>query len=220
MVTGANRGLGLAVAARLVAAGHRVVVTARNGDDARRVTAELGPPAEPAELDVLSAESVDAARDQVGPVDILVSNAGALCDAGMQPSTVSLDLVQRHLAVNTLGAWRVIQAFLPGMTARGWGRVVIVSSGTSTFTNGIFPGTPCYSVSKVALNALTVMLAEETRGTGVLVNAVNPGRVRTRMMPRAEVTPEEAALDVAWVAEMDDGAPTGKLFRSRQVVGW
>jgi NAD(P)-dependent dehydrogenase (short-subunit alcohol dehydrogenase family) len=84
---------------------------------------------------------------------------------------------------------------------------------------GYKPQAPAYSASKVALNAITVLLAQATRGTGVLVNAVSPGRVRTRMLPDAERTPQEAALGVAQVALLPD-APTGVFFRDGHIIPW
>jgi len=220
LVTGANRGLGEAVAAGLHRLGLRVVVAAREAAAAREVADRLGANAVPVALDVTEDGTIRAAFQRVGPVDILVNNAGVLLDAGARPSSVPLDLVERELATNTLGAWRVAQAFLPGMLAEGWGRIVNVSSGTGSFSNGIFAGTPGYSVSKAALNALTVMLAEETRGTGVLVNAVNPGLVRTRMRPGAEQAPEAAAEGVIRAATLPDDGPTGAFFRGSRVISW
>jgi NAD(P)-dependent dehydrogenase (short-subunit alcohol dehydrogenase family) len=220
LVTGANRGLGRAIAAALYALGHRVVITARIEYDACEAASTLGEDVIGVELDVTAAGGARAAHERVGPVDILINNAGVLLDLGMRPSCVPLELVERHLATNTLGPWRVSQAFLPDMLAKGWGRIVMVSSGTAAFSHGIFPGTPGYSLSKTALNALTVMLAEEVRGSGVLVNAVNPGLVRTRMRPDAERSPEDAAEDVAWAATLPDDGPTGMLLRSRRVVAW
>ncbi|GLY85119.1 SDR family NAD(P)-dependent oxidoreductase [Actinoallomurus iriomotensis] len=220
LVTGAGRGLGAAVAAGLHALGHRVIVAARTEDDAHRVAGALGDGAVGVGLDVTASGAADSVRGRVGPVDILVNNAGLLLDAGTLPSTVPLELVERQLATNTLGAWRVCQAFLPAMLDRKWGRIVMVSSGTGMFSNGIFPGTPGYSVSKAALNALTVALAEETRERGVLVNAVNPGLVRTRMRPDAATSPEDAARHVVWAAVLPDGGPTGRIFRARRPVDW
>ena len=220
LVTGAGRGLGQAVAAALHAAGLRVVVAARVAADAGKVAAGLGPGAVPVGLDVTDEHSVRAAHRRVGAVDILVNNAGVLLDAGHRPSVVPLELVEREFATNTLGAWRVTQAFLPGMLARGWGRIVNVSSGTASFSNGVFAGTPGYSASKTALNALTVMLAEETRGRGVLVNAVNPGLVRTRMMPGAQRSPQEAARDIVSAATLPDDGPTGTFLRADRPIPW
>ena len=220
LVTGANRGLGRAVATRLSETGHRVVVAARSAADASRAAASLPGPAVGVALDVTDPSGVRAVRDRIGPVDILVNNAGVLLSAGQRPSTVSLDAVRGELETNTLGSWRVSQAFLPDMVAAGWGRVVMVSSGAGSFAHGVFAGTPGYSLSKAALNALTVLLATETRDTGVLVNAVNPGRVRTRMMPAATTTPEDAAADVVWAATLADDGPTGTLLRGRRPVAW
>lgn len=75
-------------------------------------------------------------------------------------------------------------------------------------------------MSKVALNGLTTMLAAQTAGTGVLVNAVNPGQTRTRMMPTAPRSAAEAALDIAHAATLPDDGPTGVLLRGAQPVPW
>ncbi|MFF3323756.1 SDR family NAD(P)-dependent oxidoreductase [Streptomyces sp. NPDC002889] len=220
LVTGGNRGLGLAVAALLHAQGHRVVVAAREEEAARKTAASLGEGALGVALDITDADSVARAVDSTGPVDILVNNAGVQLDWGKAPSAIGLELVERTLQVNLLGSWRVAQAYVPLMVRAGWGRVVNVSSGTGTFTIGIAPQCPAYSVSKASLNALTVMLARETEGSGVLVNAVNPGLVRTRMRPEAEQSPEAAAEAVAHAANLPDDGPSGVLFRRDAVVGW
>ncbi|MFG1706556.1 SDR family NAD(P)-dependent oxidoreductase [Nonomuraea sp. M3C6] len=220
LVTGANRGLGRAVCDALAALGHRVVVAGRHKGSVQRVAAELGGDALAVVLDVTDDESVRRCLEQVETVDILVNNAGVLLDGGTSPASVPLDLVERHFQVNTLGAWRVSQAYLPGMLKQGWGRIVMVSSGVGAFSNGLFAGAPAYSVSKAALNAVTVLLAEEARDCGVLVNAVNPGRVRTRMYPNAEQTPRDAAVDIAWAATLPDDGPTGAFLRSRRRIPW
>ncbi|WP_030019003.1 SDR family NAD(P)-dependent oxidoreductase [Streptomyces monomycini] len=203
LVTGANRGLGLAVATELARRGHRVLFAARDGAAAGR-----------AAPDAVRA----AAAGQ--PVDILVNNAGVLSDWGTAPSAADLDGVRHSLEVNLLGAWRVTQAFLPGMVERGWGRVVNISSGAASFAYGPSPQCPGYTASKVALNALTTMLAEEVKGTGVLVNAINPGLVRTRMQPQAEQAPEEAARHIADAATLADDGPSGVFLRRDTVIDW
>jgi NAD(P)-dependent dehydrogenase (short-subunit alcohol dehydrogenase family) len=220
LVTGANRGLGLATSMCLHEMGHPVIVTARDAGAAAGAAASIGAGARSLALDVTDEASVRAAKTRAGTVDILVNNAGVLLDWGCSPSSISLDLADRELAVNLLGAWRVSQAFLPGMLSRGWGRIVMISSGAGVFSNGLFPHAPAYSLSKSALNALAVLLAAETRGRGVLVNAVNPGLVRTRMRPDAERLPEAAAKDVAWAATLPEDGPTGVLFRGRHVAPW
>jgi NAD(P)-dependent dehydrogenase (short-subunit alcohol dehydrogenase family) len=217
LVTGATRGIGKAVAARLVRLGYRVVVGARQRAAAREVAEELG--AVGLALDVTDADSVQEARDAVGHVDILVNNAAILLDDGSPISSIEPALLTRHVAVNAAGALLVTQAFLPGMLARGWGRVTMLSSENGTL-RAMQPEAPAYSVSKVGLNAITVLLAREVEGTGVLVNAVSPGRVRTRMLPSGDRTPEEAAVGVVAVATLPDGGPNGLLFRDGRPIDW
>ncbi|GAB2721443.1 SDR family NAD(P)-dependent oxidoreductase [Kitasatospora kifunensis] len=220
LITGANRGLGLAVAAELRERGLRVVVTARDEAEARATARDLGPEVRGHALDVTDQQTVDRAREEIGPVDVLVSNAGVLLDSGSDPLSVSLDLVRQTFSVNLLGSWRVAQAFVPDMVRRRWGRVVLVSSGTGSFSRGLFAGSPGYSLSKAALNGLTQLLAGQTREFGVLVNAVNPGPTRTRMMPNAQRTAEEAARDIADAATLPDGGPTGTFRRGELTFDW
>ncbi|MEU0412864.1 SDR family oxidoreductase [Streptomyces griseorubiginosus] len=220
LVTGAARGLGLAVATALHGLGHRVLAGVRDERDGGRVAAGLGGDAVPLVLDVTDAASVARAARAAGPVDVVVNNAGVQLDWGTRPSSVALDTVADTFAVNLFGAWRVSQAFVPGMVERGWGRVVMVSSGAGSFTNGIAAQCAGYSVSKAALNALTATLGAELDGTGVLVNAVNPGLVRTRMRPDAPQSPEEAAEAVVHAALLPDDGPTGVLLRRGAVIGW
>jgi NAD(P)-dependent dehydrogenase (short-subunit alcohol dehydrogenase family) len=220
LITGANRGLGHAVAAELHHRGLQVVVTARDADDAAKAAAEIGPGVSSCQLDVTDPDTVRRAADRLEPVDVLVCNAGVLLDAGHQPLTVPTELVERTLTVNLLGGWRVAQAFVPGMVRRGWGRVVFVSSGTGSFTAGLWAQAPGYAVSKLAVNGLTTMLAAQTRDTGVLVNAVNPGRTRTRMMPTAERAAVDAAVEIADAATLPDDGPSGVFLRGGQIAGW
>jgi NAD(P)-dependent dehydrogenase (short-subunit alcohol dehydrogenase family) len=220
LVTGAGRGLGLVTAKHLHELGYQLIVTARDGTDANVAAASLGAGVRGFGLDVTSDASVREALRAAGPVDVLINNAGVLLDWGTMPSATDLGVAGRALAVNLFGAWRMSQAFLPGMLERGWGRVVMVSSGTGSFSNGLFTGAPAYSLSKVALNALTVLLAQETRGRGVLVNAVNPGLVRTRMRPDAPRPPEEGAQVIARAVTLPDDGPSGVLLRSDGVAPW
>ena len=199
LVTGANRGLGAAVADTLEARGLRVLRAARDGSG-------------DIELDVTDEAGVRAAAAAAGPVDVLVNNAALLLDEGTSPLTVPAVDVERAFAANAVGPWRVCQAFVPGMRERGWGRVVNVSSGAGSFAHGLWTGAPAYAASKAALNALTVMLADELRGTGVLVNAVSPGLVSTRMAPYASTSPAQAAGPVADLATLPDDGPTGGFF--------
>ncbi|GAA3105259.1 SDR family oxidoreductase [Nonomuraea salmonea] len=121
LITGANRGLGHATAAELRRRGLRVIVTARDGDAAAEAAARIGPDVRAHPLDVTDPDAAGRAAARLGAVDVLVCNAGVLLDAGDDPLAVPLDVVERTLAVNLLGGWRVAQAFVPGMVKRGWG---------------------------------------------------------------------------------------------------
>jgi len=215
LVTGANRGIGRAIAQHLVGAGLRVLVGARDPQAGERAAAELGAAGALA-LDVADEASVRAAADAAGDVDVLVNNA-AILDEGEDVLTQDAARVDALVETNLVGPWRTIRAFVPGMVERRWGRVVNVSSGAGSFANGLWPAAPAYSVTKAGLNALTVVLAARTRGSGVLVNAADPGVVGTRMAPYASTSPEEAAAPIARLALLpDDGPHGGFWYRGRE----
>ena len=230
LVTGANRGIGFEIARQLARLGDQVVLGARDpglgSEAAERIGREGAGGVRATELDVTKGRSIDAARSMVesefGRLDILVNNAAILLDEGRVPSSTSLGGVRSTLETNLLGAWRVCQAFVPGMKERRYGRIVNVSSGTGSFEElGGSTYAPAYSVSKAALNALTATLAYELVRYNVLVNAVCPGWVRTRMGGEgAPRSPEEGADTAVWLATLPDGGPTGGYFRDRRRISW
>lgn len=230
IVTGANRGIGRAIAAGLAERGLTVLLAARDTSSAQPVADGLraaGRRAEPVPLDVTDQRSVDALRDRVastyGRLDVLVNNAGAFYDQDQLPATEDLATVEGALAVNLVGPWRLCQAFLPLLRRGGHGRIVNLSSGLGTFgeTGPRDASAPAYSVSKAALNMLTAKLAAELRGSGILVNAANPGWVRTDMGgPAAPRTPEQGADTPIWLATLPDDGPTGGIFGDRRPIPW
>jgi NAD(P)-dependent dehydrogenase (short-subunit alcohol dehydrogenase family) len=139
--------------------------------------------------------------------------------AGIRGSNVDLHLVKVIMETNYYGPWRMIQAFLPLLAESDDGRIINISSGLGALDSldGNHPG---YSQSKAALNALTVSFARELQGDGILVNAVDPGWVRTRMGgPNAPRTVEQGADTIVWLATTDHGM-TGKFFRDRKEIPW
>ena len=216
-MTGANRGIGLAVAELLVEQGLEVVIAGR--DEASIGEAADGIGAVPLRLDVRDDAAVRAAAARIGGVDVLVNNA-AILDEGQDPISEDDERVLTLVDTNLLGAWRTCRAFLPGMLAGGWGRIVNVSSGAGSFGAGLWPAAPAYSVSKAGLNALTVILAERLRGSGIKVNAADPGTVKTRMAPYADRTPQQAAEHIARLALLPDDGPTGGFFHEGRPVPW
>ena len=224
LVTGANRGIGLEVCRQLAAQGLRVVLTGRG--DARAGAQEAirlrrdGLDVTGVALDVTDAASIHACAQAVGPVDVLVNNAAILIgeDADLLETTV--DEFRTTFETNVFGVLAVCQAFVPGMVARGYGRVVNVSSAAGQLSSmGTYA--PAYSVSKTALNALTAQLAAAVKGSGVLVNAVNPGWVRTRMGGKAAPRPVEQGADtIVWAATLPPSGPTGRFLSDRREIAW
>ncbi|MFB7934060.1 SDR family NAD(P)-dependent oxidoreductase [Streptomyces sp. NPDC056039] len=213
LVTGANRGLGAAIAEGLAGQGVRVWRGVREG----------GGTARDVRLDVRDEESVTAAvrriLDEDGRIDILVNNAG-ITDGKQAPATADLGVAAHVWDTNVLGAWRCAQAVVPGMVAAGYGRIVNIGSTLGALALMDRPTEPGYRVSKAALNALTRLLAAELAGTGVLVNAASPGWVRTDMSPTATRGPAEGADTPVWLATLPDDGPTGGFFRDREPLAW
>jgi len=175
-------------------------------------------------MDVSNPRTITQARwtlaQRLGPIDIVVNNAAILLHESSGGLDIPLDDYRRTFDTNVFGAIEVCRAFVPDMVKRRYGRVVNVSSGVSQFSR-ISTYAPAYTMSKVALNALTKILAETYRGDGILVNCVDPGWVRTDMggsdAPRSV---EQGANTIVWLATLPDNGPTGGFFRDRQRIEW
>jgi NAD(P)-dependent dehydrogenase (short-subunit alcohol dehydrogenase family) len=226
VVTGANRGIGREVVSSLAREGYLVVLGAR--DEARGRAAAEGLGGEAAgvvarALDVADDASVRAAaewlRDGPGRCDALVNNAAIDYDTDARATTADLDRVHRAMETNLYGAWRTALAFLPLLRRSPHPRLVNVSSGGGSISE-MGAGTPAYSVSKAALNALTRILAAELRADRVLVNAVCPGWVATDMGGPGGRPVAEGAASVVWAVLLDDDGPTGGFFRDGRPVAW
>ncbi|WP_427165419.1 SDR family oxidoreductase [Streptomyces sp. C1-1] len=226
VVTGANRGIGYEVVRQLADRRYRVVLGSRDLDKGRAAAARLDPGGErvtAVRIDVADAASVVAMADRVtgeqGRVDVVVNNAAILYDTWAQARSADLAEVQQALDTNLFGAWRVTQALLPLLRRSRHARVVMVSSEAGSL-HAMSGGTPAYSVSKAALNALTRLLAGELGPDGVLVNAVCPGWVATDMGGRGGRPVAEGAAGVVWAATLPDGGPTGGFFRDGEPLAW
>ena len=228
LVTGANRGLGFETACQLLAKGLVVVLAGRDIDALERARGTLGADdrgrAVPLQLDVTNVETISAARraigEQVGSVDVLVNNAALLLGESDHVLAISADDYRRTFETNLFGIVEVCRVFVPPMARAGYGRVVNVSSGAGQLAT-MSSYAPAYSTSKAALNAFTRILADTYRGDGVLVNAVDPGWVRTDMGgPSAPRSPQEGADTIVWLATLPDSGPTGGFFRDRGAIAW
>lgn len=226
VVTGATQGIGLEVCRQLLERGYQVVLTGRTQPRIDEAMAELGSPEglEGHVLDVASQSSIDAFYQWFfsthAQLDVLVNNAGRTY-GGYEKEMEEIDdaLLSEAIDNNALGAWRMMQAVLPKMNARGYGRIVNVSSGMGALED-MGTGAIAYRVSKTALNALTRQAAHAARGD-VKVNVVCPGWVRTAMGgEHAHRSVEEGAAGIVWGATLPENGPNNGFFRDGEPIAW
>lgn len=226
VVSGGNRGIGLEVVRQLGHEGFATVLGSR--DPGRGEAAAGGLRREGLEpivmaLDVADDESVAAlaarVRDEFERCDVLVNNAAIHYDIGQRGASADLAIVREAFETNVLGAWRLVEALLGLLRRAPHGRIVNVSSqGGSLASMG--GGTPAYSVSKAALNAMTRVLAGELDAGGILVNAVCPGWTATDMGGAGGRPVGQGAASVVWAALLPDDGPTGGFFRDGRALPW
>jgi NAD(P)-dependent dehydrogenase (short-subunit alcohol dehydrogenase family) len=222
LVTGANRGIGLAISAGLNRLGGiKVLVGSRRTEDGENAVKALGGNTVPVPLDLSKSEDLERQVRNIvdvhGSIDILVNNAGVLEPGNILE--IESDQLNHSLQVNFLAPLALIRELVPGMNARRYGRIVNVSSGWGSFAEGL-SGPAAYSISKAALNALTLSLSKGLP-KNVKINSMCPGWVRTRMGGEAAPrTPEEGADTAIWLATLPDDGPSGGFYRDRRLIEW
>src|SRR5215210_3172894 len=224
LVSGANRGIGSEVVRQLAESGMRVILGSRDEEKGQAAAEGINGDVHIRRLDVTDEKGIqNLARDveeEFGRLDVLVNNAGISIDGGQHGVGADLDVVRETLEMNLFGAWRLCEVFVPLMQRNRYGRIVNISSGMGAL-NDMGGGPPAYRVFKTSLNALTRILASELRGSGILVNSVCPGWVRTDMGGSdASRSVEEGADTPIWAATLPDNGPTGGFFRDRRPVSW
>jgi NAD(P)-dependent dehydrogenase (short-subunit alcohol dehydrogenase family) len=220
VVSGANKGIGLEACRQLARAAFHVVMTARNetrGQNAYQTLIDEGLDVDFHQLDVTSEESVEALRryleENFGQVDVLVNNAGILSEE--TASSGDIESIHRVVNTNLYGTIRLTTALLPLIKASSDGRIINVSSGMGSMEEmeGGYAG---YRLSKVGLNAYTIMLSKELIGSNVKVNSMSPGWVNTDMGgSSASRSTEEGADTITWLATIPQ-CPSGRFFRDRR----
>jgi 2-hydroxycyclohexanecarboxyl-CoA dehydrogenase len=198
VVTGGASGIGLGVARSFVADGHRVAVLDRDGAGAEAAAGQLvdeGGKAIAVEVDVADRASVDAAfarvRDELGPVEILVTSAGI--ESFDRLLDITAETWDRIIAVNLTGTFVCAQAAVPDMVAAGWGRIVTISS--SSAQSGA-ANMAHYAASKGGVISLTRSLASELARSGITANTIPPSLVDTPMARKAEAAGDFPGVDV------------------------
>ncbi len=228
LVTGGNRGIGFEICRQLAGLGWKVLLTARSEDKGRSACERLreqGGDVLFHPLDVTRSEDVEKLRDwverEVGRLDILINNAAISPEMGKPPTQIGMAMVREIIEANLLAPWEVSLAFIPLLKKSGGGQIIMISSGKGSFFK-LGADHPAYRVSKTALNAFTVCLADELRESNIKVNAVTPGWVRTHLGgARAPRSVEEGALGTVWLATMAESeVPTARFFRDKEEFPW
>lgn len=228
IVTGANRGIGFETCRQLAQYSIKVILTSRDPEKGKIAAEQL----QSEGLDVVSApltvtekqssqQLAEWVRQEFGRLDILVNNAGIYPDPP-QNNILNTDLetIQLAMETNLYGVLLVSQALIPLMQIHNTGRIINVSSGMGQLST-MASDAVAYRLSKVALNGLTTILAAQLQGSGITVNAICPGWVKTDMGgPNAPRTPEQGADTIVWLATRSDNTSTGGFWRDRQPIPW
>jgi NAD(P)-dependent dehydrogenase (short-subunit alcohol dehydrogenase family) len=236
LVTGANKGIGRAIAAALLQESFTVYLGARDAGRGCTAAADLASLGDVrfVRLDVTSEQSVAAAAAQAdtdfGYLDVLVNNAGVGTGSGRhidhipRPSEETADDLRFVYETNVFAVVRMIGSFLPLLRRSRAGRIVNVTSKRGSIgEEGAWVGQPdmAYSSSKTALNALTVHYARELAGTAIKVNGAAPGHVATDFNGfRGTRTPEQGAAVAVWLATLPEDGPTGGVFEDNVQLAW
>jgi NAD(P)-dependent dehydrogenase (short-subunit alcohol dehydrogenase family) len=178
LVTGGGRGIGAACARELAAAGAKVIVAGRTASQNDAVADEVG--GEGYVLDLLDRAATDAFIAKLGTIDILVNNAGAAESAPLEK--VTDELWDRIMELDATAPFRLIRGFAPGMVKAGWGRVVNIASNAGV--SG-YRYSSAYCAAKHAMVGYTRALAIDLARTGVTINAICPGWVKTQIVDEA-----------------------------------
>jgi len=212
LITGANRGIGLALARHFGEAGFTVIGTARDPIDAAELKA-TGARVE--QLDVTDQASVDAMAQRLSstPIDILINNAGVKGEDNRDMATLDVDNMQWVMNVNTLGPVRVIKALFPNLQAGTRKAVVNISSTMGSIANNTWGCCAGYRASKSALNSINKTFATDYGKLGLTFVVMHPGYVQTDMNDgQGNITPDESAAGILKVAMGLDAADNGRFY--------
>jgi len=237
-ITGANRGIGFETAKGLGESGITVVIGTRDiakGQAAAKQLQALGIKSEAIVYDANQANSADAVYEYLdkhfGKLDILVNNAGISREplvGGNDSSTVSKEILQETFQTNLFAVVALTQKMLPLIKRAPAGRIVNLSSILASLTLHSMPNSPidpakgfAYNASKTALNAYTIHLAHELRGTNIKVNSAHPGWVKTELGgANAPMEVADSGKTSVRLATLDESGPSGGFFHEGETLPW
>jgi NAD(P)-dependent dehydrogenase (short-subunit alcohol dehydrogenase family) len=235
LVTGANKGIGKEIARQLGEAGFTVLAGSRDlarGEAAAKELVAEGYEAVAVQLEVTDESSVRAVAGRIeteyGRLDVLVNNAAIIPDGDDAVSRVAGGVLRDAFETNVIGLVGVTQAMLPLLQKAKQARIVNLSTSLASFAQVGDPEsgmstvlTLGYNSSKAAVNMVTVMLANELRGTGILVNAADPGNCATDMGGwDALRTPQQGAAVAVRLATLGADGPTGEVYAEEGRLPW
>ncbi len=222
LVTGANRGIGKEVAKELAELGWQVIATARDQSKATKVANDIGNGAVGFPLDVTDEASVKLAasflQENFTRLDVLINNAGVIGNHAVVD--FALDEISSVMDANFMGPIRTAKYFMPMLRKSPDARIINISSGMGELASLESGGYGAYRLSKSSLNAFTILLAAELRGTAVKVMSMCPGWVKTDMGGAgATRSVEKGAETAVWLATAA-GVKTGKFYRDKNIISW
>jgi NAD(P)-dependent dehydrogenase (short-subunit alcohol dehydrogenase family) len=238
LITGVSRreGIGFETAKKLGQLGYTVIITARDLNKVKILELELkdeGIETAVLILDVTDSNSITKAFNEFSNtfshLDVLINNAALALFNDPSVNDKNLDDVTAEFDINVTGAWRVSQQFLPLIRKSEHGRIVNISSAMGSITEpGVgmleFNQGPVfnYSITKLALNGLTIKMAKELKKDHILVNAICPGFTATQpgMAEMGARPVEESVPGIVWAATLPDEGPTGKFFQDKRELAW
>ena len=216
LITGGNRGIGLEIARQLGALGWKVYIGSRNLASGQEAAMKLEGEIIPVELDVTNTDSIRSCFNKIPELDVLINNAGLFGEKSLRDP--DMEEIRQILDTNLIGAIEVTKYFMIRLKKSSDARIINVSSGMGSWSD-LHSSYAAYRLSKVSLNAFTVMLASELEGKAK-VNAMCPGWVRTDMGgSNAPRSVQEGADTAVWLAT-EESIPNGKFVRDRKIINW
>jgi NAD(P)-dependent dehydrogenase (short-subunit alcohol dehydrogenase family) len=227
IVSGANRGIGFETCRQLSQLGFLTILTSRDeikGKAAVELLLQEGGDLIYHQLDVADLNSITRLasylKENFDRCDILINNAGVFLDRGKSVFDLPLEILQETLEINFIGALNMCRAFVPFMRVHQYGRIVNVSSGMGSIAN-MAGYSAAYKLSKLVINAMTRIMADEIKEINIKVNTMAPGWVRTDMGgPNAPRSLAQGADTIIWLATLPDDGPTGGFFEDRKPIVW